>query len=364
LRKLLKALKWILLCTVAVLVLLVGAGLTFRAYRHRANAKTMAIRTPNGIQEGIYVKIGGIDQWIQIRGQDRNNPVLLCLHGGPGGSWLAATPLFLPWEKEFTVVQWDQRGTGKTLETTGPSIADTMSVDRMARDGIEVAEFLRNHLHKDKLILLGFSWGSLLGIHIAKQRPDLFYAYVGTGQISNMPKSLQMSYAYVLDKAQKANDAKAVKALQNIGPPPFDTMDKIAAFFQTLGKYECQSDQNLPVRALVEPDLSLWDIYNSIRGFATVPTFRVYNQMLSADVPSFTTDFQIPIFFFQGELDERAQPSLAKEYFDHINAPHKEFVLFDGAGHFAVWTMSNRFLRELVARVRPLATQPGGEQIR
>jgi pimeloyl-ACP methyl ester carboxylesterase len=203
-----------------------------------------------------------------------------------------------------------------------------------------------------------------LGIHIAKQRPDLFYAYVGTGQISNMPKSLQMSYAYVLDKAQKANDAKAVKALQNIGPPPFDTMDKIAAFFQTFGKYECQSDQNLPVRALVEPDLSLWDIYNSIRGFVTVPTFRVYNQMLSADVPSFTTDFQIPIFFFQGELDERAQPSLAKEYFDHINAPHKEFVLFDGAGHFAVWTMSNRFLRELVARVRPLATQPGGEQIR
>ena len=83
--------------------------------------------------------------------------------------------------ENFTVVQWDQRGTGKTLETTGPAIADTMSVDHMTRDGIEVSEFVRNHLHKDKIILLGFSWGSLLGVHMAKQRPDLFYAYVGTG---------------------------------------------------------------------------------------------------------------------------------------------------------------------------------------
>jgi pimeloyl-ACP methyl ester carboxylesterase len=347
--------KLILLGLLAVPALLVGVGLAFRAYLQHANAKTMAIRTSNGIQEGMYVKIGGIDQWIQIRGQDRNNPVLLCLHGGPGGSWLASTPLFLPWEKEFTVVQWDQRGTGKTLETTGPSIADTMSVDRMTQDGIEVAEFLRNHLHKNKVILLGFSWGSLLGIHIAKQRPDLFYAYVGTGQISDMPKSLQMSYDYVLEKAQKANDAKSAKDLANIGPPPFDTMDKIGLFFQTLGKYECPSDQNLPRYALVEPDLSLWDIYNSVRGFTQVPTLRVYNEMLSANLPSFATDFHIPIFFLQGNLDERAQPPLAKEYFDQINAPHKEFVLLDGAGHFAVWTMSNRFLRELVARVRPLA---------
>lgn len=357
-RKLLKAVKVILLCLLALLVVLVGAGLALRAYRQHVIAKAMSIDTPNGVDEAMYVKIGGIDQWIQIRGQDRNNPVLLCLHGGPGGSWLPSTPLFLPWEKELTVAQWDQRGTGKTLETTGRSIADTMSVDRMAQDGIEVSEFLRNHLHKDKIILLGFSWGSLLGIHMAKQRPDLFYAYVGTGQISNMRKSLPMSYVYVLEKARAANDTKAVKELESIGPPPFDTKDKIGVFFETLGKYECESDRNLPHFALVEPDLSLWDIYNWIRGFAQVPTFRIYNEMLSADLPSLGADFQIPIFFFQGELDERAQASLAKKYFDEINAPHKEFVLFDGAGHFAVWSLSNRFLQELVTRVRPLATQP------
>jgi pimeloyl-ACP methyl ester carboxylesterase len=106
------------------------------------------------------------------------------------------------------VVQWDQRGAGKTLETTGRSVADTMSVTRMAQDGVEVVDFLRNHLHKDKIILLGHSWGSILGIHIVKQRPDLFYAYVGTGQVSDMQGSQRMSYAHLLEKARAANDTK------------------------------------------------------------------------------------------------------------------------------------------------------------
>jgi pimeloyl-ACP methyl ester carboxylesterase len=336
---------------------MLGAGLAFRAHRQHVIAKATAIHTPNGINEATYVKIGGVEQWVQIRGQDRSNPVILCLHGGPGGSWLANTTVFQPWEKEFTVVQWDQRGTGKTLETTGRSVADTMSVDRMAQDGIEVSEFLRNHLHKEKIILLGFSWGSLLGIHMAKQRPDLFYAYVGTGQMSNMPKTQQMSYAYVLEKARAANDTKAVKRLESIGPPPFDSMDKIVVYFQTLAAYECESDRNAPSGVFTAPNYSLWDIYNLINGFARVPTFRVYHEMLSADLSSLGPNFKIPIFFFQGAEDERALAPLAKEYLDRINAPHKEFVLLDGGGHFAVLSMSDRFLQELVSRVRPLAVQ-------
>jgi pimeloyl-ACP methyl ester carboxylesterase len=194
---------------------------------------------------------------------------------------------------------------------------------------------------------------------MAKLRPDLFYAYVGTGQISNMPKSQQLSYAYVLEKARAGNDTKAVKKLESNGPPPFDSMDKIVVFFRILPTYECESDRNAPgVGPFSAPNYSLWDIYNLIRGFALIPTFRVYHEMLSADLSSLGPDFKIPIFFFQGELDERAQASLAKDYFEKIEAPHKEFVLFEGAGHAAVWSMPDRFLQELVARVRPLAVQP------
>lgn len=118
-----KATKIILLSAVALLVIAVGAVIGYRAYLQHANAKAIAIRSQNGIDEGMYVKIGGIDQWIQIRGQDRNNPVLLCLHGGPGATWTPLTLLFFPWEKQFTVVQWDQRGAGKTLEATGDAPA-------------------------------------------------------------------------------------------------------------------------------------------------------------------------------------------------------------------------------------------------
>lgn len=355
--KLWKALKVGLLCIGAVLLVFAGAVLAFRAHRQDVIEKVVAIHTPNGIDEGRYVKIGGIDQWIQIRGQDRNNPVILCLHGGPGGSWVAQTTVFLRWEKDFTVVQWDQRGTGKTLEATGRVIAHTMSVDRMTQDGIEVSEFVRNHLYKDKIILLGFSWGSLLGIHMAKQRPDLFYAYVGTGQISNMPKAQQLSYAYVLEKARTANDVRAVRQLESIGPPPFDSLDKIGTFFRTLGKYECESDRNPGASVLTAPNYSLRDIYNLMLGFGVVPTYAVYYEMLSADLLSLGPGFRIPIFFFQGALDERTQAALAREYFEQLGAPHKEFVLFQDGGHFSVLSMPDRFLQELVNRVRPLAVQ-------
>jgi pimeloyl-ACP methyl ester carboxylesterase len=360
--KILKAAKFILLSLVVLLLVVVGAVLALRAHRQHETAEAIAIHTPNGIDEALYVRIGGIDQWIQIRGQDRNNPVLVCLHGGPGATWLPLTPLFVPWEREFTVVQWDQRGAGKTLETTGRSVADTMSVDRMAQDGIEIAEFLRKHLHRDKMILLGHSWGSILGIHMAKQRPDLFYAYVGTGQVSNMPRSQQISFAHLLEKARAAKDKEAVKELENIGPPPFDRMDKVVVYFNQLGAYELEADRvaqssligQLTFRA---PNYSLWDIYNRIRGFVQIPTWRLYREMLSTDLSSLGLDFKIPIYFFQGVEDEVTLTPLAKEYFDEVHAPQKEIVLFEGAGHFAVWSFPDRFLQELVTRVRPLAVQ-------
>lgn len=361
--KIFKIAKISLLSLIGLIVIVLAAGLGYRAHLQHVNAQAIAIRTPNGIDEAMYVEIGGIKQWVQIRGQDRNNPVLLCIHGGPGASWLPLTMLFAPWEKDFTIVQWDQRGAGRTLETTGRSVASTMSVGRMAQDGIEVSEFLRDHLHKSKIILLGHSWGSILGIHMIKQRPDLFYAYVGTGQVGDMRRNEQISYAHVLEKARAANDKEAVAELEKIGPPPYDRIDKVIVQFKWLGTYAVESDrvaQSSLIGSLTlsAPNYSLWDIYNRIRGFAQIPSWELYQEMLSTNLPALGTDFNIPIYFFQGAEDEVTLTALAREYFYMISAPHKELVLFEGAGHFAVWTMPNRFLQELVARVRPLAAQP------
>ncbi len=359
-RKFVRAMKLALLSLIALLLVAMGAILGYRAYLQHLNARALAIDTPNGIDEAMYVKAGGIDQWIQIRGRDRGNPVLLCVHGGPGATWTPLTALFVSWEKDFTVVQWDQRGAGRTLEATGASVAGTMSIDRMTQDGIEVAEFVRSHLHKDRIFLLGHSWGSILGVRMAKLRPDLFYAYVGTGQVSDMQASQRMAYDHVLDKARAANDRSAIVALEKIGRPPYDSLDRIGVLFRWIGAYSAQADrqaQSTLVGRLVftAPNFSLWDIYNRGRGFAQVPTLRLYQDMLSTDLSKLGPDFAIPVFFFEGMEDEVTPAALARAYFDAISAPRKEFVPFEGAGHFAAWTQPDKMLRELVARVRPLA---------
>src|SRR6266516_3014708 len=150
-RKIVKLIRASLLCTAGLLMVVVGAGLGFRSYRQHLAAEALAIRSPNGVQEGGFVVIGGIRQWVQIRGEDRNNPVLLFVHGGPGGSTLPISSGWQSWEKYFTVVQWDQRGAGRTYGATGDVTAPTMTLERMTQDGVEVAEYLLIHLHKDRI---------------------------------------------------------------------------------------------------------------------------------------------------------------------------------------------------------------------
>ncbi len=146
------------------------------------NSRDYAISTPNGIEEAKYLKIGGIEQWVTIRGEDRANPAILVLHGGPGDAtnpWGYAG--FRTWLKTYTVVQWDQRGAGRTLSRNGPASGASLNLDRLVRDGIELAGVLRTSLGKDEIILLGHSAGSVLGVLMARAKPDLFHAFVGTG---------------------------------------------------------------------------------------------------------------------------------------------------------------------------------------
>jgi pimeloyl-ACP methyl ester carboxylesterase len=136
-----------------LLIVLAASALLYRAWRQHGIAHELAITTPNGIDEGRFVRIGGIDQYITIRGDERANPVILFVHGGPGDSMVPFAPLYRPWEKSFTVVQWDQRGVGKTFGRNGTN-ENPMTIERFVRDGLEVTQFLRTHLHKQRIILL------------------------------------------------------------------------------------------------------------------------------------------------------------------------------------------------------------------
>lgn len=359
-RTLLKIAKYVLIITTVLVVLAIGSLFAMRTWSQHVKAEAFAIRSANGVDEAGYVNIGGIAQWIQARGQNRDNPILLCVHGGPGATLSPLTELFLGWEKDFTVVQWDQRGAGKSLSASGAAIAETMSVDRMTRDGIEVAEYLRTHFHKDKIILLGHSWGSILGINMSKRRPDLFHAYVGTGQASDLPRGIEMEYGRLLEQAQTAKDQKNLQALRQIGAPPFDTEQKIGVFFGAVDKYRPPSDR-VALEAMIRsaspitppPNFSLRDAFDRFKGFTQVPTLRLYKEMLGTRLASLGPNFDIPMVFIQGTDDNITQAALAEEYFKTINAPHKEMVLLEGGGHFAFAGMGDRFLKELVTRVRP-----------
>jgi pimeloyl-ACP methyl ester carboxylesterase len=324
------------------------------------NAEQFAIRSPKGIDEASFVSIGGLEQWITIRGQDRANPVLLFLHGGPGdvtSCWTFA--MFAPWEEHFTVVQWDQRGAGRTLKKSGPSVAPTLTVDRMAQDGIELAEYLRKHLGTDKIILVGHSFGSILGLQMVRTRPDLFYAYVGTGQVGDETKNYAAAYDALLTKARAMGNQRAIDELTKVGPPPYSSGEGYGVQRKWSNSFE-GAGEFLPGTlglTLVAPGCSVEDINDSVAGQG-FSADQLVPQTKSSGPKELGLKFSVPIFFFQGAEDYTTPTALARDYLDAIQAPRKEFVPLEGAGHFAVFMHSDQFLEELVSRVRRLAVRP------
>jgi pimeloyl-ACP methyl ester carboxylesterase len=318
------------------------------------NAKQYAITSPRGIDEAGYVTLGVIEQWVTVRGQDRDNPVLLFLHGGPGdvtNPWSFA--LFAPWQKHFTVVQWDQRGAGRTLRRNGPKVAPTITVDRIVQDGVELAEHLRKRLGKGKIVLVGHSFESIVGVLMARARPDLFLAFVGTGQVGDSLRNYRVAYDALLKKARAVGDQTAVEELTRVGPPPYKSGEGYAVQRKWSNAFE-GADQFLAGTiglALVAPGNSVQDINDSGDG-QILSAERLVPQTKSVGPKELGLEFAIPVYFIQGAEDFTTPTELAREYLESIKAPRKEFVLIEGGGHFAVFMKSDQFLKELVRRVR------------
>jgi pimeloyl-ACP methyl ester carboxylesterase len=340
----------------------VVGGLAYRKVRQRRVAKALRIGTPNGIVEERFVQIGGIDQWIQIRGEDRDNPVLLVVHGGPGWPNAIFTLPLRSWEKHFTVVQWDQRGVSKTLGRNGKAGSGELSFDRTVSDAIEVTEFLRTHLRKDKVILLAESMGTLVGVPLVKRRPDLFYAYVGTDQYVDMARNEALSYQMTLERVRAAGNSKAVAALEKIGADP--TRWDVRAWNVKMG-WTFKTDPvtpNLDRKLLLplvlsSPTYTLRDIYHVGVGFQFAKA-ELFEQFMAYDARQLGIRFGVPFFLFQGESDVVTLTTLAEEYFAEVEAPTKGIALIKDAGHFAAFTQPEQFLTELLSQVRPLASVP------
>jgi pimeloyl-ACP methyl ester carboxylesterase len=303
----------------------------------------------NEISEEKYILINGIEQWVTIKGNS-SKPIILFLHGGPGSPISPYIDvLYKDLEKDFIIVQWDQRGTGRTYGRNSPPEelsaeylkANPLTLELMTNDGIELSEYLLKHLGKQKIILFGTSWGSALGVKIATKRPDLFYAYVGHSQIVNPTIDIEF-YNKIYKMAEGRKDNDALEILNTIGKPPYSSAKNVGLLFRIVKKYEKANSTPAPSNWFELSPAYDNEKDNQNRSDGDDYSFVHYTgdsilgvQSMSASINSMkdNLNFQIPIYLIQGNEDILTSKEKTKKYFNKIKAPKKSYYLLPKTAH-------------------------------
>ncbi|MEO8465501.1 MAG: alpha/beta hydrolase [Gammaproteobacteria bacterium] len=313
------------------------------------------------IDEGFFADIRGVPQWLTLRGDDRGNPALLIV-SGPGFGYAALAPFFASFERAYTLVQWDQPGAGFTFGKNGDDGA--LTLDRLVRDGLCVAELACERLGISRLVLLCASGGTLVGLRMAQQRPDLFAAYVGTGQFVDWRRQDAQSYALLLARARALGDAAMLAELEALGAPPYADTESDArkskyagalterervAFGELLSLTVAASAGQPPGAKYVARDVP-WPEPRP-RSFAAYTALR--RELLAFDArQQLGPRFEVPMFFVQGADDLYSVTAEVRRYAAEIAAPHVELVTIEDAGH-SVMLVRDIFMAALERHVRP-----------
>jgi pimeloyl-ACP methyl ester carboxylesterase len=302
------------------------------------------------------VDLNGSEQWISIRGKDINKPVLLFLAGGPGGSQLVTARRALGGlEEHFVVVNWEQPGAGKSFDAVN---RQELSPERYVADGIALVNHLRERFDEEKVYLLGESWGSTLGIWMIQRNPELFHAFIGTGQMVAFLETDLMCYDFAMQWAKERGDTKKVAQLEEQGPPPYygkGVAMKEAAFLMETFNY-MNADPNIAddgfntLQDLAGSEYGLYDKVSWFRG-ALETLDIVYPQLWDVDFRTQATQLEVPVYFLLGRHDVNAPPVLAEEYLELLDAPHKELIWFERSGHNPWVTESSLFVDAVVNQV-------------
>ncbi len=306
----------------------------------------------NGISELKSITLNGRKEWISIRGHNKNNPVLLFLAGGPGGSQMAAVRHDLPeLEKHFIVVNWEQPGSGKSYNVIK---SNKLTKDTYIEDGYELTKYLCHTFHQEKIYLVGESWGSALGIFLIDKAPELYHGFIGTGQMVSFLDTEIIDYETAMKIAGEKGDTQTVSTLESNGKPPYygnDVTWKSAAYLQYLGDTMAanpaiHNNGYHTFRDIFSSEYGILDKINYLRGIVT--TFNnVYPQLYGIDLRNDYRKVDVPVYFFLGKHDINAPLSLAEEYYRLLNAPEKELVWFEHSGHSPWINESKRFSEEV-----------------
>jgi pimeloyl-ACP methyl ester carboxylesterase len=324
----------------------------------------MRIPNPEGVQETYAARIGGIDQWISIRGRDRANPVILSVHGGPASPHIPSLWQFQrPLEDYFTMVNYDQRGAGKTFrEDHSEAVGESIRIQAYVDDLIEIAEHVRAKLGKDKLVLMAHSWGTVPAMHAALARPDLFHAYVGVGQVINVRDNERLSVEYGLAQARRHGNVEAIAEIEAILPYPGDqpiTRERIVAarkwpqHYGGLSAYRDERNLYHFGAARLSPDYDEAD-RAAINQGSMFTLGRLLDEFVTVDFKP-VRRFPVPVVMFMGRHDYTTPSQPTAEWLEQVDAPYKRAVWFEHSAHMALWEEPGRTLVALLEHVRPLA---------
>jgi proline iminopeptidase len=313
------------------------------------------------IAELARIPVGGTEQTVMIRAASPDRPVILWLAGGPGQSDLAlARAQIAGWEQDFVVAALDQRGNGTSYAAIDPVAA--MTLDRAVSDVIEVTDYLRARFDEQKIYLMGESWGTILGVLAVERRPDLYHAWIGSGQMVDVVETDERVYADLLAYAERAGDQELLAGLRAVGEPPYRDIpwanSNLLAWYEHLYADYTPSDGYLErgARSGLDPfgvlgsEYSFIDKANVLRGL--IDTFAVlYPQLYAVDLRERASQLEVPVYVLDGAAELRGRRDLALEWFERLDAPVKELVTYEGAAHATAFEQGDavqRLLNEVI----------------
>jgi pimeloyl-ACP methyl ester carboxylesterase len=308
------------------------------------------------------IRIGGTDQWVLERSEDRSNPIVLYLHGGTGTSQLTLNRRNTrDLERCFTVVNWDQRGAGKSYAAIRD--AGAMNIDRFVEDTREVTLYLLQKFGKERLVLVGHSWGSAIGALTVAKWPELYSCYVGIGQIADMAEGEALSYQWALGEARRRHHRRAVRALERIGPPPYtgDWLKKTVIERRCVARFggEVRASRHgatgmLLRSVLVSSEYTLRDRANFVRGVRDSMR-ALWPQLLEVNLFDQVPEVRVPVFFMEGRYDWEVPSILAARYYEVLRAPAKQLIWFERSAHLPNVEERERFDHVMRHDVREVA---------
>ena len=335
----LQVLKWLAFSLIGLLSLsLIG----LQVYKISLRFATR-IEAANGISSLEEIELGGLKQWIFIRGTDQNNPVLLFLHGGPGAPLLgmsSSRKYDAELVKHFTVVHWDQRGAGKSFNSDIP--LDSMTIDRLVEDCNELIDYLRIRFHIQKVYIVAHSGGTIIGIKTAYKYPEKIHAYVGVAQEINEYEQHKASYEYLVVEAEKSGDVGRQNSIKAIGPPPYESPKKFVEMEEHIGHYGGFMRDNraqmvtLVISFLTSPEYSLSEGIRTFlnRGFEFTIN-AMWEELKNVNLKKEIQSIEVPIYFFEGKYDW-TNPTIIVEHF-YENLDDKDgvnLIIFEYSAHF------------------------------